>query len=81
MAAKFHSLATSIVFALAFAHSATASVGPVTDLTISDGNVTPDGYTRAAVLVNGQTPGPLVVGNKVCDSQHRWCEQSYLRST
>ncbi|KAF7360060.1 Laccase 2 [Mycena venus] len=43
---------------------ALASVGPTADLTITNGNVAPDGFTRQAVLVNGGTPGPLVVANK-----------------
>ena len=34
-------------------------------LTISNADVTPDGYTRAAIVVNGQHPGPLLTGNKV----------------
>ena len=42
-----------------------AAIGPIADMTISNGDVTPDGFTRAAVLVNGQVPGPLVTGNKV----------------
>ncbi|KAH9936770.1 laccase [Epithele typhae] len=42
---------------------AAAAVGPIADLTISNANITPDGHTRAAVVVNGQVPGPLVVGN------------------
>ena len=27
-------------------------------------NVTPDGFTRSAITVNGQTPGPVLTGNK-----------------
>ena len=42
-----------------------ASIGPVTDLTISNADVSPDGFTRAAVVMNGVFPGPLIVGNKV----------------
>nr|Q99055.1 RecName: Full=Laccase-4; AltName: Full=Benzenediol:oxygen oxidoreductase 4; AltName: Full=Diphenol oxidase 4; AltName: Full=Urishiol oxidase 4; Flags: Precursor [Trametes villosa]AAB47734.1 laccase [Trametes villosa] len=41
-----------------------AAIGPVTDLTISNGDVSPDGFTRAAVLANGVFPGPLITGNK-----------------
>ncbi|KAJ7743926.1 laccase [Mycena maculata] len=44
--------------------TALASVGPTADLTLTNGDVAPDGFTRQAVLVNGQMPGPLIVGNK-----------------
>ncbi|KAI0351889.1 laccase [Trametes cingulata] len=40
------------------------AIGPVTDLSIVDAAVTPDGYTRQAVLPGGTFPGPLVTGNK-----------------
>lgn len=33
-------------------------------LTISNADVSPDGYTRAAIVVNGQHPGPVLTGNK-----------------
>ena len=56
----FTLLALSLSYAPAF-----AAIGPVADLTISNGDVTPDGFTRAAVLVNGVLPGPLVTGDKV----------------
>ena len=48
-----------------FACSLASSVGTVGDLTISNKDITPDGYTRAAVVVNNQFPGPLIKGNKV----------------
>ncbi|KAJ7131857.1 laccase [Mycena crocata] len=41
-----------------------ASVGPTADLIVSNGDVSPDGFTRQAVLMNGGTPGPLIVANK-----------------
>ncbi|KAJ6557732.1 laccase [Mycena capillaripes] len=41
-----------------------ASVGPTADLTLTNADVSPDGFLRQAVLVNGQVPGPLIVGNK-----------------
>ena len=50
---------------LLFAASAYAGIGPKTDLTISNADVAPDGFTRAAVVVNGVFPGPLITGNKV----------------
>ena len=65
MTTKLHSLAACVALALAFAGPAAASIGPVADLTISNADVSPDGYNRSAVVVNGQTPGPLIVGNKV----------------
>ncbi|KAJ7660395.1 Cupredoxin, partial [Mycena polygramma] len=40
------------------------AIGPTADLTLSNGDVSPDSFTRQAVLVNGQTPGPLITGNK-----------------
>ncbi|KAJ7795666.1 laccase [Mycena olivaceomarginata] len=43
---------------------ALASIGPTADLTLTNGDVAPDGFTRQAVLVNGQVPGPLIVANK-----------------
>ena len=46
-----------------------AAVGPVADLTISDLSISPDGFARDAVVVNGVHPGPLIVGNKVCDTR------------
>nr|VWO94449.1 Multicopper oxidase [Ganoderma boninense] len=56
--------ARSFAVLAALVRLATASIGPVADLTISDADITPDGYTRAAVVMNGQFPGPLIVGNK-----------------
>ena len=44
---------------------ASAAIGPVADLTISNADITPDGFTRAAVVMNGQMPGPLITGNMV----------------
>ena len=41
-----------------------AQAGPITTLNIVDAAVTPDGYTRQAVLPNGTFPGPLITGNK-----------------
>nr|AAL89554.2 laccase [Trametes hirsuta] len=58
---RFQSLLTFITISLvAVAH---AAVGPVADLTITDAAVSPDGFSRQAVVVNGVTPGPLVAGN------------------
>ena len=42
--------------AVSFAASAYAAIGPVANLVISNADVTPDGFTRAAVVVNGAFP-------------------------
>ena len=66
---KFQSLVTFVTLCLSTSRLAFAAIGPVTDLTISDADIAPDGFTRAAVVVNDQYPGPLITGNKVCVSQ------------
>ncbi|KAI0360992.1 laccase [Trametes cingulata] len=58
---KFQSLLALVVASLTAV--ALASVGPVADLTISNGEISPDGFARQAVLVNGQSPGPIIAGN------------------
>ncbi|KAH9853245.1 laccase [Lenzites betulinus] len=59
------SLLTFSAAGLLFARVAfAATIGPVTDLTISNGDISPDGFTRAAVVVNDVFPGPLITGNK-----------------
>lgn len=55
----------SVFVTLALSVGAFAAVGPVTDLPITNANISPDGFTRAAVLAGGTFPGPLVSGNKV----------------
>ena len=55
---------TSLV-TLALVGRTYAAIGPVTDLTISNAAVSPDGFTRDAVVVNGVFPGPLITGKKV----------------
>nr|CBV46340.1 laccase [Meripilus giganteus] len=54
----------SVFVTLALSVGAFAAVGPVTDLPITNANISPDGFTRAAVLAGGTFPGPLVSGNK-----------------
>ncbi|KAK7019732.1 laccase, multicopper oxidase, benzenediol:oxygen oxidorectuctase [Paramarasmius palmivorus] len=49
---------------IALATSAFAAIGPTTDLVISNGVVSPDGFKRSAVLAGGTTIGPLIVGQK-----------------
>ncbi|KAI0360976.1 hypothetical protein OH77DRAFT_1390862 [Trametes cingulata] len=41
-----------------------AAIGPKADLIISNADITPDGVTRNAVVVNGVAPGPLITGQK-----------------
>ena len=51
--------------AILFAASTYAAIGPVTDLVISNADIAPDGFKRAAVVANGVFPGPLIAGDKV----------------
>ena len=62
---KFQSLVAFVALTLASTRLAAAAIGPVTDLTISNADITPDGFTRAAVVANNVFPGPLITGNKV----------------
>ncbi|KAJ6571032.1 laccase [Mycena vulgaris] len=50
--------------ALSLISPALASVGPTADLTLVNALVSPDGFERSAVLMNGIVPGPVIVGNK-----------------
>ncbi|KAI0035841.1 laccase [Vararia minispora EC-137] len=56
----FQSFSSLLFFVLA----TRASVGPVTDLRVVNTVLSPDGVSRETVVVNGQFPGPLIVGNK-----------------
>ena len=49
--------------------SSFAAIGPVADLTISNANISPDGYERAAVLAGETFPGPLITGQKDFDTK------------
>ncbi|KAH7891028.1 laccase [Phlebopus sp. FC_14] len=40
------------------------SLGPVTNLTISNKNIAPDGFMRSASLAGGSFPGPLIKANR-----------------
>lgn len=55
---SFAALAVTVSLAL----NALAGIGPVLDLTISNAVVSPDGFSRAAVIANDQAPGPLITG-------------------
>ncbi|KAF5349416.1 hypothetical protein D9757_013112 [Collybiopsis confluens] len=60
--ARLQSLLSFVL--LAFTVRTYASIGPTADLVIANGVVSPDGFSRSAVLAGGNTIGPLVVGNK-----------------
>ncbi|KAG1852027.1 laccase [Suillus tomentosus] len=40
------------------------TIGPVSDLVIANGIVSPDGFTRSGVLAGGTHPGPTIVAQK-----------------
>ncbi|KAH8094688.1 laccase 3 [Cristinia sonorae] len=40
------------------------AIGPVTDLRIVNANISPDGFSRPAVLAGGTFPGPVITGRK-----------------
>nr|ACZ58369.1 laccase [Cerrena sp. WR1] len=54
----------SAFISLSLALGALAAIGPVADLHITDANVSPDGFTRPAVLAGGTFPGPLITGKQ-----------------
>ena len=65
-------LSSSLLAFLAAATSAVLSttaavqvIGPVTDLHIVNAPISPDGFTRQAVLAEGIYPGPIITANKV----------------
>ncbi|KAL4247482.1 Laccase-5 [Abortiporus biennis] len=60
---SFASLVT-IALSLSLSGGVYGAIGPITDLTISDVTISPDGYSRPAVLANGVFPGPVITGNK-----------------
>ena len=61
--ARFQSLLTYIT--LSFAASAYAGIGPIADLVIANAAISPDGFTRDAIVVNDVYPSPLITGKKV----------------
>ncbi|KAI0800672.1 bilirubin oxidase [Fomes fomentarius] len=50
---------------LALARSVLAAIGPNTDLVVSNAAISPDGFSRDAIVVNGVFPAPLITGKKV----------------
>ncbi|KAG6909504.1 hypothetical protein DXG01_017061 [Tephrocybe rancida] len=43
---------------------ANAAIGPISDLVISNKVISPDGFSRSAVLAGGTFPGPVITGHK-----------------
>nr|AAW28936.1 laccase A [Trametes sp. 420] len=66
---KFQSLVAFVALCLSHSRLVAGAIGPVADLTISNANISPDGFTRSAVVMNNQFPGPLVTGNKGANFQ------------
>ncbi len=50
---------------VASTHAAAAAIGPSADLVISNKVISPDGFARDAVVVNGVYPAPLITAKKV----------------
>ncbi|TCD66597.1 laccase, multicopper oxidase, benzenediol:oxygen oxidorectuctase [Steccherinum ochraceum] len=63
MASSFLSYFAAFVV-LSLSVGVQAAIGPVTALNIVNRNISPDGFTRPAVLADGTFPGPLLRGNK-----------------
>ncbi|KAJ7444487.1 laccase 1 [Mycena latifolia] len=57
-------LSTALALVSTLSGTYAATVGPVADLRIVNKVISPDGYSRSAVLVDGLIPGPVIVGNK-----------------
>ncbi|KAF9445552.1 multicopper oxidase [Macrolepiota fuliginosa MF-IS2] len=51
-------------FFLATAAFTKAAIGPTATLNVANKNISPDGFTRAASVVNGAHPGPLITAKK-----------------
>ena len=64
--ARFQSLLSYITLSLVA--SAYAAVVPVADLVLTNAQVSPDGFPRDAVVVNGAMPAPLITGQKVSET-------------
>lgn len=62
--AVFKFLPTTVFVALKLALNTHAAIGPVTDLTIMNADIAPDGFIRSGVVVEGVSPGPLITGQK-----------------
>ena len=53
------------IAATSVAIASSTHLGPVTNLRIVNTEISPDGYSRQAVLANGVFPAPLIVARKV----------------
>ncbi|KAG1861684.1 laccase [Suillus subluteus] len=49
---------------MASLQSHATTIGPVSDLLVANGNVSPDGFPRTAVLAGGTHPGPTIMAQK-----------------
>ncbi|KAH8089931.1 laccase 2 [Cristinia sonorae] len=58
---RFSSLACALALGMTVLGT---SVGPITELHISDSHISLDGYRRPAVVASGTFPGPILKGNK-----------------
>ena len=63
---------------LSLVGTACAGIGPVTDLTITNAQISPDGYVRDAVVTNKVFPAPLITGKKV-SSVDAWVQRLTFR--
>ncbi|KAK7030481.1 laccase, multicopper oxidase, benzenediol:oxygen oxidorectuctase [Paramarasmius palmivorus] len=61
--ARIHSLLSLITVSVLLGASR-AAIGPVADLVITNQVVSPDGFSREAILAGGSTIGPLIVATK-----------------
>jgi hypothetical protein len=61
---------TLFCLSLIFWPTGVSSLGPTSDLSIVNAEVSPDGFERSAVLAGGVFPGPLIKGYKVRLCQH-----------
>lgn len=57
-------LATALYIFYSLSGAYAVTVGPAADLKIVNKVISPDGYRRSAVLVDGTFPGPLIRGDK-----------------
>ena len=63
----------TVFVALALAGSGLAAIGPRADLVVTNAVISPDGFARDAVVVNGVHPAPLITGKKVRGSSFSSC--------
>ena len=63
---RYTALAATLLTSLVSeAYASDDTLGSVTDLHISNAVVSPDGFSRDAVVVEGRFPSPIIKGNKV----------------